>query len=265
MKTRNGLAAIVAAGLVGLFACGGGSTLPPVLPTPVTTPTPVAVAPTPDPTPAPAPTPTPKPNPNPTPTPDPTPTPGSPATPAPTPTTTLPPAPPTVTISGGGGSCHPNCTVAFGATVTGGAPPIAYAWTGCTTGTGTSSSCTVDRVGGLTGTVTVTDGLGRTATASASASGVNAAPTVSCNSPNCDGTPYPTKTCGIGVADSDPDNDTLSYSATNLNGPCKSLNCSWSRGFCNVQATAAGTCKFTVTVSDPWGGSKSATCQIDQP
>lgn len=201
----------------------------------------------PNPTPTPTPTPTPSaPKPTPTPTPDPSPGPGP-----------TPPPPPTVSVSGGG-NCHPTpsspCSVQFTANASNGAPPLTYSWSGCTSGNGSSASCTVPGLGSVSGTVTVKDKLGRTANASASATGVNGTPTVSCGAWSAGAPSYMHYSAG------DPDGDTVTISDAGSSCVGGKIN-SCGSGKCTVQLTApSGSCDFTFTATDVWGASKQVGC-----
>ncbi len=200
----------------------------------------------------------------------PTPAPPSPQ-PTPTPSEPAPPAnhPPTVTLTGGGG-CHAMvgrpCTVEFVAEARDrDGDPVHLEWRGCTSGTGVTERCTIDRPGEFTATVIAKDSHGATARAEATARGTNQLPVVRIG-PQRPPDPAPANTFYSIVGDEpyDPDDWTpymnlaCPHARVTATGPCRA-----SLGLCggvgdafDVDLTTLagpGTCVVEATVTDPWG------------
>jgi hypothetical protein len=214
--------------------------------------------PPPSPQPAPTPNPTPSPNPGPTPNPQPTPTP-------------QPNGAPTVSVSSTGTACHPSpsspCSIPVQAQASDpDGDVLTYAWQGCASGSSLTSSCSVTSPGVKTATITVTDTKGMSATASVNLTGMNNAPNIS----NCrsDPDPLPSNTGGTWMFSShDLDGDSYSARMTkNGPGPCVAYldtNCEVGRGICSFNSkTGPGTCNMTITVTDAWGATSSASCSV---
>lgn len=237
---RRALAVLVA--FMGLTACEGRS---PVRPTPPPT-VPAAQAPEPAAPPS-APTPAPSESPNPPPDTN---------------------HPPRVTLTGGG-SCHPHpsqpCTVEFQAEARDrDGDPIRLEWRGCTSGTGFTELCRIDRPGEHTATVVVTDAHGATARASGTALGTNLAPVVRIGGPRPpDPAPSNTVYPIAGGEPHDPDDYTAQNSAcpharVTATGPCR-VSFALCGGVGDVfdfdirTLDGPGTCVVEASVTDPWG------------
>lgn len=197
------------------------------------------------------------------PTPQPAPTPSEPAPPMPT------NHPPTVTLTGGG-SCHPGvgrpCSVEFQAEVRDrDGDRVRLEWQGCTSGTGVTELCTIDRPGDVTAIVVATDSQGATTRATGTARGTNLSPVVRIG-PHRPPDPAPANTFYSIVGDEpyDPDDWTpymnlaCPHARVSATGPCRA-----SLGLCGGAGDAfdvdlttlagPGTCVVEATVTDPWG------------
>lgn len=208
---------------------------------------------------------------------DPTPTPAPTAapTPEPTPAATATPEPaanraPRVALTGGG-SCHPRvgrpCTVEF--QVDARDPDgdrLTLEWSGCTSGSGLTESCTVDRPGEHTATVVATDVHGARSRASAVAQGVNRPPTVRIGTHGRPPDPAPPNTffAIIGGQEArDPDDFPPEYAACSATRLTVSGPCSAGIALCGgvddsldldlTTRTGPGTCVVEAVVTDPWG------------
>jgi hypothetical protein len=203
----------------------------------------------------------------------PPPTPAPSAQPTPAPSEPPPPGssnhPPSVTLTGGG-SCHPlvsrPCALEFQADVRDrDGDAVRLEWRGCTSGTGFTELCTIDRPGEFTATVIATDSHGATARASATARGTNLPPVVRIGGPRPpdpapSNTVYPT----AGDEPQDPDdwspymNKACPFARVTATGPCRAA-----LGLCggvgdafdiDIRTLAGpGTCVVEATVTDPWG------------
>lgn len=210
------------------------------------------------------------------PEPDPTPVAAPPTTAAPAPTPTPSPTPepdanraPRVTLTGGG-SCHPSpgrpCRVEF--QVEARDPDgdrMTFEWSDCTSGTGFTESCTIDRPGEHTATVVVTDAHGAKGRASATATGSNQLPVVRFG-PNRPPDPSPANQSFTIVGDEpfDPDdytpysNQACPHARVTASGPCRAGIglCGGAGDAFDVDVTTLagpGTCVLEATVTDPWG------------
>ena len=192
---------------------------------------------------------------------------------APTPTLSEPPSgssnrPPTVTLTGGG-SCHPlpsqPCRVEFQADVRDrDGDPVRLEWRGCTSGTGFTELCTIDRPGEFTATVIATDSHGATARASATARGTNLPPVVKIGGPRPpDPAPSNTVYPIAGGEPHDPDdyasqNSACPHAQVSATGPCR-VSFAVCGGVGDVfdfdirTLDGPGTCVVEATVTDPWG------------
>ena len=193
-----------------------------------------------------------------------------PAPPSPDPPLTQKPIsrPPTVALRFVGNSgCHPRrvgdrvepCTVDVRAVASDpDGDPLSYSWKGCTTGSGRTSSCTIDSPGTFTAAVDVSDGRGGTARDSLSVSGINRPPSAILN-------PHqPPFRVGqhveiYGVVQ-DPDDGLVCgrqwcvrAEATGACGPSAFLDCPCLGDlYAEVRAHSVGTCTVTVTLKDDW-------------
>jgi hypothetical protein len=239
-KSMRALAPLAAA--IGLAACAGDNPVEPVAPG--AAPTPTVAAP-------PAPTPTPPPVTQP-PEPDPRPN-----------------RPPTVAIAGGG-SCHPKvgqpCTVEFTAEASDrDGDAYRLEWEGCTSGSGATAACTIDRPGEHVATVFAIDARGAKARASATALGTNLPPILDdFGPPPPDPAPSNTFYAMVGYEPYDPDdwpperNLACPTSRVTVTGACVG-GLAWCGGIANAfdidlrTTTGPGTCLVEATVTDPWG------------
>jgi hypothetical protein len=223
----------------GLVACGGPDTI-------VRRPEPTAVAPPPA-TVAPAPTPTP----------EPTPAPGTNRAPR-------------VSLTGGG-ACHPRlgrpCTVEF--QVEARDPDddrMTFEWRDCTSGSGFTASCTIERPGEHTATVVVSDVHGARTRASATAEGVNRAPTVRIGTLGRPPDPAPSNAFFAvlgGAEPRDPDDGLPEFSACLATRMITSGPCHGGIALCGgvdnsidldlSTLAGPGTCVVELAVTDPWG------------
>ena len=205
------------------------------------------------------------------------------ATPTPTPTEPAPSARPLGVALSGGGSCHPTvnapCEVAFAAEVRAHGIPYQLEWSGCTSGSGFTEACTVDRPGTHTATLTVTDARGATARASATARGTNLPPVVRIGGPRPPevapaNTLYPI----AGGEPYDPDDYTAQNSACphariQASGPCRAGVGFVCGGVGDVfdfdirTLDGPGTCVIEASVTDPWGavGRDTLTFRVAAP
>jgi hypothetical protein len=86
---------------------------------------------------------------------------------------------PQATLSSVIDACHPPCRVTYTVQATDpDGDALQYAWSGCTSGTGTSSPCQVTNLGPVVSSVTVSDGQGGVTVVSATAQGTNQVPTI---------------------------------------------------------------------------------------
>jgi hypothetical protein len=176
---------------------------------------------------------------------------------------------PQVTLSGAT-SCHPPspttpCTVPVTATATDPQnDPLTYAWSGCCSGTGTSSVCTVRTLAANTCTVVVSDNNGHSTSASKTVTGVNQAPTCSVGAL--------TRQDGVGAAtydwhgtDSDADTAFTCRPRTAPGNIGASIGaCTAGRLDIMAQCYSTTTETLTITIKDAWGAagtcSNSLTC-----
>lgn len=191
------------------------------------------------------------------------------ATPTPTSAEPAPSARPLSVTLSGGGSCHPTvnapCEVEFAAEVRAHGVPYKLEWSGCTSGTGFTETCTIVRPGTHTATVIVTDREGQTARASANAIGTNQLPIVRIGGPRPPAlapanTSYPI----AGAEPHDPDDYTEQNSACPhtrviATGPCRvgaNVVCGGVGDVFDFDIrtlAGPGTCVVEATVTDPWG------------
>lgn len=163
---------------------------------------------------------------------------------------------PTGSASAASGGCHPypgSCSV--GVSASGSDPdgdPLTYSWSGCASGSGASANCTVPSgaLGSHTATVSIGDGWG-SIKKSVNVQGQNQSPSASASGGgSCHprpGSPCTTKVNGSG---SDPDGDPLTYSWSGCaSGAGQSSTCT---------VSDLGSNTATVTVTDPFGASRSA-------
>lgn len=200
------------------------------------------------------------------------PTPAPSAAPSPTPPEPDPPSstnhPPTVTLTGGG-SCHPHptapCKVEFQAEVRDrDGDTVRLEWRGCTSGTGFTELCTIDRPGEHTATVIATDAHGATAKASGTARGTNLPPVVKIGGPRPpDPAPANTVYPIAGGEPHDPDdygtdNSACPHARVTATGPCR-VSFALCGGIGDVfdfdirTLAGPGTCVVEASVTDPWG------------
>jgi hypothetical protein len=202
----------------------------------------------------------------------PPPTPAPSAEPTPTPSEPPPSSNnhrPTVTLTGGG-SCHPSvsrpCRVEFQADVRDrDGDPVRLEWRGCTSGTGFTELCTIDRPGEFTATVIVTDSHGASARASATARGTNQPPVVKLGPYGFPPDPAPAQThyTIVGGEPHDPDDYTAENSAcphalVSATGPCRAVlaGCGGVGDVFDIDVRTLdgpGTCTIEASVTDPWG------------
>jgi len=202
------------------------------------------------------------------------PAPASPPAPVPSEPTPPPPGrnhPPTVTLSASGrGSCHPTpdrtCQVEMVADAHDrDGDALRLEWHGCTSGTGVTEPCTINRPGEFTATVIVTDVHGAAARESATILGTNLPPVVRIG-PQRPPDPAPANTFYAIAGDEpyDPDdyppymNMACPHARVTTSGPCHA-----GIGLCggagdafdiDLTTTAGpGTCVVEATVTDPWG------------
>jgi hypothetical protein len=175
-----------------------------------------------------------------------------------------------VTLTGGG-SCHPQpgkpCSVEFQADPHDrDGDPVTLEWSGCTSGTGFTERCTIDRPGRFTATVTVKDSHGATARETATADGTNLLPVVKIGQAGRPPDPAPSNRFYAIAGDEpyDPDdygqysNQACPHARATATGPCRA-----SVGLCGGVGDAfdidlttlvgPGTCVVEATVTDPWG------------
>jgi hypothetical protein len=214
----------------------------------------------------------------------PAPAPSAPPTPAPS--EPPPPSPtnhpPALTLTGGG-SCHPHvnqpCRVEFQADVRDrDGDSFRLEWRGCTSGTGFTELCTIDRPGEHTATVTATDAHGATARASATARGTNLPPVVRIGGPRPpDPAPANTVYPIAGAEPHDPDdyasdNSACPYARVTATGPCH-VSFAVCGGVGDVfdfdirTLAGPGTCVVEASVTDPWGlvGRDTLTFRVRAP
>jgi hypothetical protein len=191
--------------------------------------------------------------------------------------------PPEVTLSGGG-SCHPGfvfdelrpCAVTFRAVARDrDGDPVRLAWEGCTSGSGETAECRIDRPGTFTARVVASDGRGGQAQATAQAEGSNRPPrpalqrcfayccvrgTCSCD----DGLPPgQAATCWWdGDDDLDPDGDRWSCVRASVRGACSGGAFGACGGLGNAievdfQAGSGGACEVEAVVRDSWGAEQT--------
>lgn len=90
-------------------------------------------------------------------------------------------AQPAVTV-GGGGSCHPTCSLTFtGSATDSDGDPLTLSWSGCASGTAPSATCSVNASSPVSATLSANDGW-VAASATAGGTGSNQPPGVSCSS-----------------------------------------------------------------------------------
>jgi hypothetical protein len=194
------------------------------------------------------------------------------AAPAPTPEPTPGPSTnraPRVTLTGGG-VCHPSvgspCGVEF--QVEARDPDgdrMTFQWQGCTSGSGFTERCTIDRPGEHTATVVVTDAQGAKVRASATATGSNQLPVVHIG-PSRPPDPAPSNHSYTIVGDEpyDPDdyspysNQACPHARVTASGPCRAAIglCGGAGDAFDIDVTTLagpGTCTLEATVTDPWG------------
>jgi hypothetical protein len=177
---------------------------------------------------------------------------------------------PTVTLTGGG-SCHPHpdqpCSVEFQAEARDrDGDPIRLEWHGCTSGSGFTEPCTIDRPGDHTATVVVTDAHGATARASATAVGTNQLPVVKIGLAGRPPDPAPSNRSYSIAGDEpyDPDdyapysNQACPHARATATGPCRAALalCGGVGDAFDIDVTTLngpGTCVVEATVTDPWG------------
>ncbi len=196
---------------------------------------------------------------------------GAPAGPTPKPPPLPPAAPLSVRLAPSVLSCYPRpsrpCVVGVQAVVSSPANlPLSYVWSGCGSGTSSTSSCTFDRPGESEVVVEVTDALGQVARAAAMARAVNQPPLVTISS--------------FAVFESAGSIEVAAYATDEVN------SCSWDThvvtagGICergyfrcfvgNLEVGArksapAGQCELTLTVTDEWGLSGTSTRTFTLP
>jgi hypothetical protein len=189
-----------------------------------------------------------------------------------------------VTLTGGG-ACHPSvnrpCTVEFQVEARDrDGDAIRIEWHGCTSGTGFTELCTIDRPGEHTATVIVTDVHGAATRVSETARGVNQAPVVRIGAAGRPPDPAPANRFYAIAGDEpfDPDdfppysNQACPFARVAASGPCRA-----SLGLCGGVGDAfdidlatlagPGTCVIEATVTDPWGavGRDRLTFQVLAP
>jgi hypothetical protein len=173
---------------------------------------------------------------------------------------------PTVSVMSSG-DCHPTwggpgCTVTFTATTTN---ATSVAWSGCASGVGTTSTCTINSITTITA-VAVATGPGGTTEVSASAHGVNNAAYVGCG-----GNPYhfpAPSDQGISLSVDDPDGDPasagsvvdLSFSGGSVYGAGYRSGNVWTIGI-----HVAGPGSVSWTYKDAWGAATPGTCNVQAP
>jgi hypothetical protein len=143
--------------------------------------------------------------------------------------------------------------------------PVRLEWRGCTSGTGFTELCTIDRPGDFTATVIATDSHGATARASGKAQGTNLPPVVKIG-PHRPPDPAPSNTFYSVVGDEpyDPDDWTpymnlaCPHVRVTATGPCRAALglCGGAGDAFDIDLTTLpgpGTCIVEATVTDPWG------------
>jgi hypothetical protein len=173
---------------------------------------------------------------------------------------------PTVSVMSSG-DCHPTwggpgCTVTFTATTTN---ATSVAWSGCASGVGTTSACTINSITTVTA-VAMATGPGGTAQASASAHGIDKPAYVGCG-----GNPYrfpAPSDQGISLSVNDPDGDPvsagsvvdLSFSGGSVYGAGYQSGNVWTIGI-----HVAGPGSVSWTYKDVWGAATPGTCTVQVP
>jgi hypothetical protein len=162
--------------------------------------------------------------------------------------------PPTVSASAGAG-CHPRPGTPCNASVSASASdpdgdPVALAWSGCATGSGASTTCSVSQLGANMAGVTATDPFGVSRSATAAVQGTNQAARATV-SPLLGGGAAAFYTLGW----SDSDSDVVSCQLA----PPSDARCEWQA--CSLGGSANGSrqCQLKVAPGTPQG---SLVCQL---
>ena len=182
-------------------------------------------------------------------------------------------AAPTVSAAGGG-SCHPRpgspCSTNVSAS--GSDPdgdPITYTWSGCASGSGANSTCSVSQLGSNTATVKATDPFGASRTANVGSQGTNQGPNVT-GGQTWTGANFGCRTARATKTDPDGDSLTCQWAVGDGGaGQCRP-NC----GGCgpgddtcagsNDPAVPQESCTIAITCTDPWGVSESEMWTINR-
>lgn len=163
--------------------------------------------------------------------------------------------PPVVTASAGRRStCHPNCTTTVSATATDkDGDPLTYVWSGCASGSASSTTCNVTQVGANAAVVEVSDGWA-SSQASATSTGINTAPSCTTQGGVFE-IPHNTELAFL-ASSGDANGDALSASCATA-WPFTILACAPNR--VDVRATCYDTTEgeVTLTVRDPLGATGS--------
>ena len=147
-------------------------------------------------------------------------------------------------------ACHPPCRITYTAEATDpDGDELRYTWSGCTTGSGTSSPCFLTNLGPVTSSVTVSDGQGGVTVVSATAQGTNQVPTIRIVLDSPQGVPR------LIPSETDPDDDRM-FCGWFGNCQCTGSEQSFTLN-CVVPAFASA-CFQQFRCSDTWGGWGSA-------